>query len=148
MHSSRAEAQFARVLEVAGCRTQTELAVVLDIQQSSISDAKKRGSIPPDWLLRLLRLRGVNPDWIMLGSGPKFLAPVAGGSPSDPADGAEGGAPSGAYFAACVSDGATLRKILHCFTVRDLTNELLRRKKKPPEEALEDAAAYVPDDPA
>lgn len=65
-----------RVYEAAGCRTQTELAKFLGMRQSSISDAKKRGSIPADWLLTLWRKKGVNPDWILTGHGPKGLRPV------------------------------------------------------------------------
>lgn len=51
-----------RVYEAAGCRTQTELAKFLGMRQSSISDAKKRGKIPSDWLLTLWRKTGINPD--------------------------------------------------------------------------------------
>lgn len=65
-----------RVFHVAGCRTQTELAQLLQIRQSSISDAKRRGSIPAEWLLKLLKLKGTNPDWIMTGQGPRFMQPV------------------------------------------------------------------------
>lgn len=43
--------------------------------QSSISDAKRRGVIPGDWLIKLLYLRGVTPAWIKDGIGPKSLAP-------------------------------------------------------------------------
>ena len=39
---------FERVFEAAEYRTQIELADTLDIQQSSISDAKRRNSIPSD----------------------------------------------------------------------------------------------------
>lgn len=48
-----------RFFEAAGCRTQTDLAKFLDISQSSISDAKRREVIPAEWLLKLLRNRGV-----------------------------------------------------------------------------------------
>ncbi len=44
------EAQYGRVFEAAGCRTQAELAAFLGIRQSSISDAKRRKSIPAEWL--------------------------------------------------------------------------------------------------
>lgn len=64
-----------RFFEAAGCRTQVELAEFLGIRQSSIADAKKRGSIPSDWLLTLWRKRGTNPDWVLWGQGPKGLQP-------------------------------------------------------------------------
>lgn len=65
-----------RFFEAAGCRTQVELAVFLGIKQSSIADAKKRGSIPADWLITLWRKKGVNPDWILTGQGAKGLQSV------------------------------------------------------------------------
>ena len=70
------EGSLKRVFEAAGCRTQTELADVLGIRQSSISDAKKRGSVPAEWLLKLLLLKGVNPVWIMTGQGAQWLQPM------------------------------------------------------------------------
>ena len=62
-----------RFFEAAGCRTQAELAEFLGIRQSSISDAKKRETIPPDWLLTALRKKGVNPQWILTGQGARML---------------------------------------------------------------------------
>ncbi|WP_288956762.1 helix-turn-helix domain-containing protein [uncultured Desulfovibrio sp.] len=64
---------MGRIQIVTGCGTQEELASLLGIRQSSISDAKKRGSIPSDWLLTLWRKKGVNPDWIMWGQGAQWL---------------------------------------------------------------------------
>ena len=58
---------FARLYEVAGCRTQCELAKFLDVRQSSISDAKRRCSIPGDWLIKAWHKTSVSPDWIMQG---------------------------------------------------------------------------------
>lgn len=71
------EAAFARICEVAGCRTQVELAEFLDIRQSSISDAKRRCSIPADWLIKIWRMTHVSPDWIMQGDvcGHKLAVP-------------------------------------------------------------------------
>lgn len=65
-----------RFFEAAGCRTQVELAVFLGIKQSSIADAKKRGSIPADWLITLWRKKGVNPDWILTGQGARGLQSI------------------------------------------------------------------------
>ena len=64
---------LSRVFEIAGCRTQLELAAVLGIRQSSISDAKRRNSVPAEWLVTLLRLCDANPDWVLTGKGPKYL---------------------------------------------------------------------------
>ncbi|MBS5454132.1 MULTISPECIES: helix-turn-helix domain-containing protein [Bilophila] len=62
-----------RFFEAAECRTQAELAEFLGIKQSSISDAKRRKTIPPDWLLTALRKKGIRPDWILTGQGARML---------------------------------------------------------------------------
>ncbi len=61
------EAAMERIKEVFGVRTQVQLAEILDVRQSSISDAKRRCSIPSDWLLKIWRISGYSPDWIMEG---------------------------------------------------------------------------------
>lgn len=117
---TEAVARLARVFEAAGCRTQLDLAAVLDISQSSISDAKRRGAIPADWLIKLLYLRGVNPAWIMDGIGPRFLAPS-----DDPID---ANYPYESFPPVRAVDAEIVRKVLHCFPARDLTEELRRRE--------------------
>ena len=67
------EAQYKRVFGAAGCRTQAELAEVLEIRQSSISDAKKRKAIPAEWLMKLFEKKRINPEWIRYGTGAKLL---------------------------------------------------------------------------
>lgn len=66
---------LARVFEAAECRTQVELATFLGIRQSSISDAKRRGSVPADWLIVLLEKKGINPRWIETGNCPRHMQP-------------------------------------------------------------------------
>ena len=61
-----------------GTRTQVELGEVLDIRQSSISDAKRRDSIPAEWFVKLFRKFGLNPDWVETGAGPWYLKNEAG----------------------------------------------------------------------
>lgn len=73
---NEADAWLTRVFEAAECRTQMELAVVLGIKQSSVSDAKRRGVIPPEWLIKLLRMRGINPEWILTGKASRLLQPT------------------------------------------------------------------------
>ena len=46
---------------------------VLGIKQSTISESKKRGTVPPGWFLVLFEMRGVNPDWLKQGKGPIYL---------------------------------------------------------------------------
>jgi len=107
---------LSRVFEAAECRTQIELASLLGIRQSSISDAKKRNSIPAEWLVTLLRLRGVNPEWILSGNGPKFL-----NRPTDSEDYMDE-EQSVAMFNTIPS-----QDVLRHFSSRDLADELLRR---------------------
>lgn len=71
------EAAMARIAGVTGAVTQVRLAEVLDVRQSSISDAKRRASIPPEWLLKLMRSHLVMPDWVLTGQGPKFIGEAA-----------------------------------------------------------------------
>lgn len=67
------EDAIERIKKSTGARTQVELASILGIRQSSISDAKRRKSVPADWLVKLFRAYGLNPDWILEGAQPQFL---------------------------------------------------------------------------
>ena len=117
---TEAETRLARVFEAAGCRTQLELAAILDVTQSAVSDAKRRGVIPADWLIKLLQLRGVNPIWVKNGIEPKFLAPS-----DNPAD---ANYPYETFPPVRAIDAEIVRKVLRCFPARDLQSELCRRK--------------------
>jgi hypothetical protein len=61
---------FGRISAATGCKTQVQLAEVLEIRQSSISDAKRRDSIPAEWYVKLFKKFGLNPDWLEDGTGP------------------------------------------------------------------------------
>lgn len=74
---------FERIKYATSTRTQVELAEVLDIRQSSISDAKRRNSVPSDWYMKLFEQFGLNPDWLKKGSGPMYLRTDQGYSPVD-----------------------------------------------------------------
>ena len=78
MEKGEIKSALSRVFEASGCRTQMELAELLGIRQSSISDAKKRNSVPADWLVKLLKLKGINPDWVETGFGPSHLGQATG----------------------------------------------------------------------
>ena len=65
-----------RVFEAAGCSTQAELAKFLGIRQSTIASAKKKGKIPAEWLVKLLRAKRVNPEWVVTGQGARMLQAV------------------------------------------------------------------------
>lgn len=74
---------FERIKYATHARTQIELATVLDIRQSSISDAKRRNSIPSDWCMKLFERFGLNPDWVKKGTGPMYLRTETGYTPVD-----------------------------------------------------------------
>ena len=65
---------YERILQSTGLRTQTDVAAMLGIKQSSISEAKRRGRIPNPWLMTLFSERGLNPTWIRTGEGPQYVA--------------------------------------------------------------------------
>ncbi len=71
------EEALERIKKSTGVRTQVDLANILGIRQSSISDAKKRNSVPADWYLKLYRSHGLNPDWLADGVEPVYLKPSA-----------------------------------------------------------------------
>lgn len=67
------ESQYRRVFEAAECRTQEQLATVLGVRQSSVSDAKRRKTVPSEWLVKLFERKRINPEWIRQGKGAKYL---------------------------------------------------------------------------
>ena len=62
-----------RIKSVTGCKSQLDLAKFLGVSQSCISDAKKRMAIPAEWLLKLLKKQGINPDWVRSSMEAKYL---------------------------------------------------------------------------
>lgn len=64
---------YERILQSTGLRTQTDVAALLGIKQSSISEAKRRGHIPNPWLMTLFSKRGLNPTWVSTGEGPQYV---------------------------------------------------------------------------
>lgn len=61
---------YSRIRLATRTRTQTEVAKLLGIKQSSISDAKKKNTIPDGWLVTLYRACGLEPDWVLYGQEP------------------------------------------------------------------------------
>ena len=66
------DAIFQRLFDVAGCRSQVELADFLGVRRAAISDAKRRGIIPADWLHFLQKTKGIRPEWILSGTPPQY----------------------------------------------------------------------------
>jgi len=77
---SRFDDAFDRIKKSTGMRTQVEIAKLLDIRQSSISDAKRRQSIPDSWLIKLYQVYNLNPSWILEGEAPQFLGEQRSGA--------------------------------------------------------------------
>ena len=65
---------YERILQSTDLRTQTDVAALLGVKQSSISEAKRRNHIPDSWIMTLFSKRGVNPTWIRTGEGPQYVA--------------------------------------------------------------------------
>lgn len=78
---------YNRIRAATSVKTQIQLAELLEIRQSSISDAKRRDSIPAEWYLKLFEKFGLNPDWIRKGIGPMYLRTAAGYVPADAPNG-------------------------------------------------------------
>lgn len=66
-------AAYERIQTALGVRTQVELAGRLGIRQSSISDAKRRASIPDTWLTRLVVDYNLSPVWVLRGTGMRHI---------------------------------------------------------------------------
>lgn len=67
------DAAMDRIKAVTGARTQVQLADVLEVRQSSISDAKRRASIPAGWVLKIQLTHNVSALWLIHGEGPQYL---------------------------------------------------------------------------
>ena len=65
-------ARFAEAFSIEGKVTQVKLAEALGIRQSSISDAKRRKSVPAEWYLKAVEVGGVDPNWVRTGEEPKY----------------------------------------------------------------------------
>lgn len=65
---------LTRLKQALGVTTDTALAKALGIKQGSISGAKKKGSIPPSWIIGVATDTGVSADWLLWGEGPKVAS--------------------------------------------------------------------------
>lgn len=59
---------------------------MLEIRQSSISDAKRRRSIPAEWYIKLYDKFGLSLDWLRWRSGPMYSKDKASVVPDVPDD--------------------------------------------------------------
>ncbi len=79
--NSRFNNFFLRTSEITGISTLTELAKVLGVNRSAVSQARRKDSIPAKWLLTLFHRYRLNPGWLEDGKGPKILESAEGGHP-------------------------------------------------------------------
>ncbi len=73
MTSNKFTPFFKRISEATGIRSQIELASILQVNRSAITQAKNKDSIPAKWILHLSRKFELNPDWIEHGIGNKLI---------------------------------------------------------------------------
>ena len=69
-NSSPFSEQLKRIHQISGTHNQSGLAAYLGVRRSAVTNAKRTGMIPAEWLLTLLRVANVNPEWILSGTGP------------------------------------------------------------------------------
>lgn len=62
-----------RMIGAIGGKTQADLGKALGVAQASISDAKRKKKVPPEWFLKLCTGRGLNPNWLLTGDGPVVI---------------------------------------------------------------------------
>lgn len=79
---------WERVCKVTKWSKQQDAASFLDIKQSAISGAKKRGSFPVEWAKKIADRYNLNVNWLLLGEGPMrpgdhVAAPVENSPPCD-----------------------------------------------------------------
>jgi len=67
------EGVLSRLKEAAGVKSDTALAKVLGVKQSSISSAKNRRQIPTHWVFQISENFLYSADWLFFGIPPKKL---------------------------------------------------------------------------
>lgn len=60
---------FARASRTAGFSSQADLAAMLGVHRSAVTQAKKKNAVPKAWVLAISRRFGVDPDWLEFGTG-------------------------------------------------------------------------------
>ncbi len=73
MDSPNFNSFFKRLLKEGGITSQKELALILGVDGSTISQAKKRDSVPRGWITKLSQKFSLNPEWIETGNGKKLM---------------------------------------------------------------------------
>lgn len=58
---------ISKTSQITGCNTQMELAKILEVNRSAITQAKNRDAVPERWLLTIARKYSLPPDWFESG---------------------------------------------------------------------------------
>lgn len=74
--------QIERLISALGLKNQRHLSAVLGISPARITDAKIRGAIPSEWLVKAAE-NGINPAWVKTGTGPMKIGGAATGTGID-----------------------------------------------------------------
>ena len=74
METSRDQEIFRRLLEAAGVKTDAAFAAAIGISHQAVYSAKKKGVIPPSWIVEVARKFGASADWLLSGNGPVMMA--------------------------------------------------------------------------
>ncbi len=61
--------QIERLISALGLKNQRHLSALLGISPARITDAKNRGAMPSEWLVKASE-KGINPAWVKTGQGP------------------------------------------------------------------------------
>lgn len=61
---------LSRIRKALGTEKDKDLAVILGIDPQGITNAKKRGEVPPIWLVKLASKINISVDWLLFGTGP------------------------------------------------------------------------------
>lgn len=61
---------FQRACQATGATSQAELAQLLGVDRSAVTQAKRKGAAPEKWALALARAFGLDPEWLVTGRGP------------------------------------------------------------------------------
>lgn len=61
------EGFFERAAKAAGLASQAELAALLGVHRSAVTQAKRKDAVPKAWVLTVSRRTGSDPDWLEYG---------------------------------------------------------------------------------
>ncbi len=63
------DAFFRRAEGACGVKSQSDLATLLGVHRSAVTQAKNKDSVPKAWALTLSRRCGADPEWLLTGRG-------------------------------------------------------------------------------